>query len=80
VGRPVGRRKGRPVKAEAIVRYGPAGTRVREHQTPRVSQEDIQMRAVEISEAKGESGDLTLDDWLEAECDLLVWESLMVRS
>jgi hypothetical protein len=83
MGRPVERvrrRKAHPVRAEAVVRQRATGALVRVASTPRPSQEDIELRAVEISEAKGEAGHLTLDDWLQAECDLLFWESLMVRS
>ncbi len=41
--------------------------------------EDVRLRAFELSEARGHGG-VTLDDRLDAECELLVWESTVTFS
>lgn len=41
--------------------------------------EDVRLRARELSEARGEDH-VTLDDRLDAECELLMWESTVAFS
>jgi hypothetical protein len=52
---------------------GPRKTRI-------PAREDVRLRAGELSQVRGGNGRVTLEDWLQAESELLFWESTLFYS
>lgn len=44
------------------------------------AREDVGLRASELSQGRGGNGRVTLEDWLQAESELLFWESTVFYS
>jgi hypothetical protein len=59
--------------AQGRARADPRKTRI-------PAREDVGLRASELSQVRGGNGRVTLEDWLQAESELLFWESTVFYS